>query len=322
MTQITTRNISAWLAASSVFTAALVMSPYRAQAQTYVLSDSQFGSLNVTGSLGLLKGEAQEYVYRANGERLSELKWRIPNTPIFKLGLSWEDVDSHTSFDLRGWTKLSSHHAQMDDYDWLSGTDQWSEHSVHPDTTLHDAYEVEAAANLWFWNGSAGRLGVAFGYQMSRLGWSAYGGEYSYDNGRQVGRIADGQHAIAYRQQYDVPWVGIAGQLRSGKFQLNALLKASNAARGKDTDDHYARNLRFRDETEDGRYYGASVSAGYALTDHWSLYSEAEWDRFEETKGHSTITNTVTGAKYSTGNGSVGMGRQSYSLSIGTQLRF
>ena len=312
-------NIRTMLAAGCALASLSTTLP--AYAITYHLSDDRYGTLRLSGSMGMLKGDASEYVYKENGSHLSELNWRIPETQIAKLGVSW-DINDRINLDLRGWTTLSAHKTQMDDYDWTRDDAHWSNWSTHPDTTLRYATMLEMGLNAWLITAPSWRLGLATGYDSSRFAWSSRGGQYRYNDGEQVGSFDPDARVVDYQQRYDVPWMGIAGQVRTGHFEMNALAKFSNAARGVGEDTHYLRGLSFRDEVERARYYGMTLDAGYYMTSQFKLFTEATWNYYEESKGHSTVTDAATNQSYVTGEGNVGMRRQDYSVSMGMQLSF
>lgn len=65
-----------------------------------------------------------------------------------------------------------------------------------------------------------------------------------------------------------MPYIGLAGQYRINDFEFNALFKFSDWVRAHDNDEHYMRELTFREKSTNSRYYGTSVDAGYYITPH------------------------------------------------------
>lgn len=83
-------------------------------------------SVSVDASLSVLNGKSSEFVYN-DGDKLSQLDWKIQNTPIVKAGITWDAI-SWLTLNASGWTTLASAGALMDDYDWLEPEQHhWSE---------------------------------------------------------------------------------------------------------------------------------------------------------------------------------------------------
>ncbi|KAE9771251.1 omptin family outer membrane protease, partial [Escherichia coli] len=126
----------------------------------------------------------------------------------------------------------------------------------------------------WIFQGDNYKAGVTVGYQETRFSWTATGGSYNYDNGAYQGNFPAGERGIGYSQRFSMPYIGLAGQYRFNDFEFNALFKFSDWVRAHDNDEHYMRDLTFREKTTDSRYYGASVDAGYYVTPHAKVFAE------------------------------------------------
>ena len=112
------------------------------------------------------------------------------------------------------------------------------------------------------------------------------------------------------------------GQYRINNFEFNGLFKFSDWVRAHDNDEHYMRDLTFREKTSDSRYYGASVDAGYYVTPHAKVFAEFAYSRYKEGKGGTQIIDTNTGESGSIGGDAAGISNKNYTVTAGLQYRF
>nr|MBA2814046.1 protease VII (Omptin) precursor [Candidatus Pantoea persica] len=243
-------------------------------------------SVRVATLVGMLGGKSKELVYDVSSARkVSQLDWKIKNVAILKEDISW-DAFSFLTLNARGWTSLASSSGHMDDYDWQNARQSsWTDHSSHPDTDINYANEYDLNLKGWLLQNDRYKIGAVAGYQETRFSWTAYGGAFNYDNSNIVGNFADGQSGIGYSQRFSMPYIGLVGQYRINDFEFNALFKFSAWVRAHDNDEHYMRDLTFREKTANSRYYGAALDAGYYLTEHAKIFAEFAWSKYEEGKG-------------------------------------
>ncbi|HCI8579340.1 TPA: omptin family outer membrane protease [Enterobacter cloacae] len=280
-------------------------------------------SLSVSASAGMLSGKSHEMVYdEVTGRKISQLDWKIKNVAILKGDISW-DAYSFLTLNARGWTSLASGSGHMDDYDWMNAKQSsWTDHSSHPATNVNYANEYDLNVKGWIFQGDNYKAGVTAGYQETRFSWTATGGSYNYDNGTNTGNFPAGERGIGYSQRFSMPYIGLAGQYRFNDFEFNALFKFSDWVRAHDNDEHYMRDLTFREKTSDSRYYGASVDAGYYVTPNAKVFAEFTYSIYEEGKGGTQIIDTNTGESGSIGGDAAGISNRNYTITAGLQYRF
>lgn len=280
-------------------------------------------SLTVSASAGMLSGKSHETVYdEVTGRKISQLDWKIKNVAILKGDISW-DAYSFLTLNARGWTSMASGSGHMDDYDWMNAKQSsWTDHSSHPSTNVNYANEYDLNVKGWIFQGDNYKAGVTAGYQETRFSWTATGGSYNYDNGAYQGNFPAGERGIGYSQRFSMPYIGLAGQYRFNDFEFNALFKFSDWVRAHDNDEHYMRDLTFREKTSDSRYYGASVDAGYYVTPHAKVFAEFTYSSYEEGKGGTQIIDTNTGESGSIGGDAAGISNHNYTITAGLQYRF
>lgn len=311
-----TRNIVAGMMMAA-FSGAVYAGP------TIVTPDFSPDSLAVSASAGMLSGKSHEMVYdEATGRKISQLDWKIKNVAILKGDITW-DAYSFLTLNARGWTSLASGSGHMDDYDWMNEKQSsWTDHSSHPATNVNYANEYVLNVKGWILQGDNYKAGVTAGYQETRFSWTATGGTYNYDNGAYQGNFPAGERGIGYSQRFSMPYIGLAGQYRFNDFEFNALFKFSDWVRAHDNDEHYMRDLTFREKTTDSRYYGASVDAGYYVTPHAKVFAEFTYSSYEEGKGGTQIIDTNTGDSGSIGGDAAGISNHNYTITAGLQYRF
>lgn len=311
-----TRNIVAGMMMAA-FSGAVYAGP------TIVTPDFSPESLAVSASAGMLSGKSHEMVYdEATGRKISQLDWKIKNVAILKGDITW-DAYSFLTLNARGWTSLASGSGHMDDYDWMNAKQSsWTDHSSHPATNVNYANEYDLNVKGWILQGDNYKAGVTAGYQETRFSWTATGGTYNYDNGAYQGNFPAGERGIGYSQRFSMPYIGLAGQYRFNDFEFNALFKFSDWVRAHDNDEHYMRDLTFREKTTDSRYYGASVDAGYYVTPHAKVFAEFTYSSYEEGKGGTQIIDTNTGDSGSIGGDAAGISNHNYTITAGLQYRF
>lgn len=280
-------------------------------------------SVTITTSLGWLGGESKEYVYDAdNGRKISELNWKINNTPIIKGDISWDPLFRLT-LNARGWITLSSSRGGMDDYDWLNASQShWTHWSNSPNTQLNHANEFDVNARAWLIKRPDYKIGAIAGYQQTRFSWTAFGGHYQYNNGSNIGDFPHGKRVIGYRQKFSMPYIGLAGGYRYSNFEFNVLLKFSPWVEAKDNDEHYMRNLTFREKANDSNYYSTSVDVGYFVTPNAKVFAEFTWNKYDQGKGGSLVINRVNGESSHQGGDVAGIENKNYSVTTGIQYRF
>jgi len=263
-----------------------------AAAPTMVLAETEsnwFSPEKVTVglSLGQLQGEAKERVYdpEEGGRRVSQLNWKYNNAAIIKGDFAW-DFSPWASLGFNGWTTLASSGAAMDDYDWLdTSQSQWSHWSTHPETKLNYANEFDINMKGWLLNEEQYRVGIMAGYQQSSFSWLAKGGSYSYNNGANTGSIPRGEPAIAYKQKFKLPYIGLTARYQYEKFETNLLFKYSNWVNATTNDEHYARGITFKDDVNNSRYYAVVADVGYYVTPQAKVYLEGSWNQYQEKRG-------------------------------------
>ncbi|MCX8963700.1 omptin family outer membrane protease [Erwinia psidii] len=288
----------------------------------FAADKTEFDAITLSTSMGWLGGESGEYVYADDGSKTSALTWKIKNAPIIKGDLSW-DATHWLTLGARGWVTLTSSDSQMDDYDWLTpGQSGWSDWSTHPDTQLNHANEFDAYVKGWLVKTPEYGLAAMLGYQQTRYSWTAYGGTYRYDNGQDVGAFVPGEAVGGYKQQFSVPYLGLAGVSRFGDVELSAMFKFSPWVRARDNDEHYQRAVTFHEKGINSDYYSATLAAGYYLNPSAKIYMEFNYSQYKTASADMTIIDRMMEDQQHLSGDVAGLSNKSYSLTTGLQYQF
>lgn len=286
-----------------------------------LLSDNS--NISVNTSIGLLGVNSKEYVYDTDsGRKISELNWKSKNATIIKGDFSWDPL-LWLTLNAKGWTTISSSKAKMDDFDWQNASQaHWTDWSHSSNTNLNYANEFELNIKAWLIKENFHKAGAVIGYQQNRFSWTAFGGHYQYNNGNDVGDFPSRSRGIGYQQKFSMPYFGLVGGYRYKDFEFNGLLKFSPWVIAEDNDEHYMRNLTFREKTSESKFYSASVDAGYYISPNVKLFTELTWSRFALGKGGSQIIDHANEKTSYEGGDSAGIANQNYSVTAGLQYRF
>lgn len=281
------------------------------------------GKVSAELSLGMLSGEAKERVYAPSegGRKVSQLNWKYSNAAIIKGGLNW-DVAPRATLGYSGWTTLAGKGGHMDDFDWMKADKNgWTDRSTHPDTTLNYGNEFDISMTGWVLKEEQYRLGLVAGYKQTSYSWSSRGGSYNYDEGTDIGNVADGERAIDYSQKFKIPYIGLTGLYRYEKFELAGSLKYSGWVHASDNDEHYSRTTTFKDKVRNQDYYSLTGSAGYYVTDNAKVFVEGTWNRMMNKKGNMSSYDYGEGVSESSASAS-GIEHSNYMINAGLKYTF
>ena len=287
---------------------------------------------------GYLKGLSHEFVYDSvTGQKISELLWAIDHAYVVGLSLALRPVE-RVKLSVGGWTPFSSS-STMDVYVWVvAGFDDWSHWSHHPDTKLRQAFMIDTRAAFTLasfnrrpdagnpWQIRSASLDLIGGYRWFKLDWTAYGGSYVYSSGggirNSVGQFPDGQAGITYEQWWEAPFAGLGGRLSIDRWTLSTEIIGTLWGKGRDRDNHHLRTLVFEESFSNVKMIGVNVGVDFDLTQHLSLFTRFDYQKFFEGRGETTMTDYSTGAVETFGGDAAGADFYTLLLSLGCKLRF
>jgi plasminogen activator len=297
-------------------------SPISALASSLDKMAYQFDGLSLNAGLGYLSGESHEYVYTENMDRkISQLNWKINNALITKAEINY-DLLSWLSLNGRGWTTLSKSKGLLDDYDWLNNNQShWTDWSHHENTHLDYGGGIDLNLQTWLLYNQNYKLGFLGGYERNSFSFMAKGGCFQYDNGSYLGCFADDEPGIRYRQTFSSPYVGLAGKYAVNNIELSLLFKFSNWVKANDNDEHYARNLTFKEWGDSSKFHSLTLNAGYYFTKNTKIFTEVSYTRYSNAKANTEIIDNDSGERLYIPN-SAGLDNKNYALMLGLKYIF
>lgn len=154
------------------------------------------------------------------------------------------------------------------------------------------------------------------GYLENIFSFLDNGGCYQYANRTYVGCWSKEQHGIGYKQEFSTVYLGLIGQYIVNHFEFNANLKLSPWVEAKDVDQHYLRNLTFKEYGYDSNFYSAAISAGYNVSNTTKLFSEISFNQFTNGIADTLISDNDS-KTYGYIYDAAGLSNKNYIISIG-----
>lgn len=244
-------------------------------------------------STGIINGKSHEIVYGDDGEKISELIWRLESVPMIGLTASIP-LPLDATLSLSAWSRIGRAPAHNDDYDWASEQHpaDWSHHSQSP-TTLTDGEVVDAQFRVPFLKTATGGISGALGFRYDHWGWADCGGTYIYSSEtgfRDQQGSFENIPGISFEQWMYAPYLGVDAHGRIGKLTLTGRCAGSLWAWANDEDHHHQRDLFFEDTFERIGYFRADLGLSYPLSAHLSCTSDLSVHTYGRTTGDTTVT--------------------------------
>jgi len=283
--------------------------------------------IKVSGRLGIgrLDGEAKELVYdTSTGGTLSELTWQLEDVWMLNAGLSitpasWIKINA----DL--WVKLNEGSGAMDDYDWFVSGWDWTDWSHHEDTDLTEGYIIDINAEVPFYSYGGTVFSGIIGFKRDSWEWEVRGGDYAYSINAfrdTSGSFPAGELGITYKQWYDVPYLGVGFFSRLTNMSFSGRFIASPFASANDEDTHHMRDLLFEEDFDTTFMWSIDLAASYYFTPQFALTGMFHYQKYDEAKGSTTITDLVTGEKYYYAGDAAGTDHTSHLLTLFLEYTF
>jgi plasminogen activator len=281
-------------------------------------------TLAVEASLGYIRGTSREYVYDAQGARLSQLDWRIDHGAVAAGRLTFRPLD-WLSVRARGWAKIDADN-MMKDYDWFAGYlgfDSWTHRSLHADTELTKGLQGDVSVAAWFWQDQGFALGAIAGYRHMTLKWEAYGGSYIYSVSafRDTAGTFSDQLVITYQQDWQTPYIGFGLSYSVDDLVVTGEVIGSGWVKARATDHHVLRDLVFEDQFSKSLMIGATAGVEYRFHEAWSGVGRVEYQRYFEAEGNTKIIDQATGATIRLPRPAAGAASENTLVSLGVKAR-
>lgn len=288
-----------------------------------------WNSSGVYVATGKTNISANEIVYSqttaVKDYKLSHLTWETQNAPVTILGFR-QRITDFIILNLEGRRLNKQSKSVMDDYDWLyTSTSDWSDWSHHDDTLLTQADSYNASLAFTLIGNTKGYFALIGGYKKETIQWKSYGGTYVYSSSSfrdSSGSFTTGSAAIDYKQEYTTPYYGLKLGALLGNWLYTLQAITSNNVQLEATDIHHSRNLVFKDSFEPGKMSDYKLGIGYLFGDNVSINFIYGLQTYEEARGNTVQSSTVTGNVTGTCVNCAGSGNTSSTTSIGISLYF
>lgn len=274
----------------------------------------QRGSIALEASIGVLNGEANEYVYNPDGSTLSRLVWTFDDVVVLNAGLAVSPW-SWLALGARGRISISDD-STMDDFDYgIFGCPGLLCHSHHESTYLKDLTSFDAYVAATVLSDEHATLKLLAGYKRDSQSWQAYGGTANY------GVLPPGL-GISYEQLWRAPYIGAAFDGRWQSWVLGARVIGSWWAEGEDLDNHHLRGLLFADAFGRSEMIGINAHLGYLLNANVGLRAEYDMQRWGIAKGTTYIKDYVFGQEFFIPDDAAGGDSESHTVSLGVDVTY
>jgi outer membrane immunogenic protein len=259
-------------------------SPGPSQPPNYI-TPPLFAGIKTTNeySIGVMRGQAQEYVYNPNGSTLSRLNWNFDNVSMF---------NSRTTVHLTPWLAIGfrgamnlTGDATMRDEDYglvgcpAAGTSTYCE-SNHT-ARLRRAHMLDASIAARLYESAGFALRVVGGFQHDHYRWEAIGGTANY------GVLPPG-HVITYSQTWQAAYLGAALDYTRGAWTLNGRLVGSPWATAANRDLHHVRSTLFHDTAKGANFISGELGLAYRFNPFFSLKADYRFQQWGLGKGPMT----------------------------------
>lgn len=281
------------------------------------------GDFSLTGSIGMAMLQANEYVYGAEGEKVSQLIWDSDGVPVATFEAEWRASPR--------WTLLGSlslgleNTGYMEDYDWLVEGRDWSERSRHTETPLQRYLAFDLGARYDFLVRERGSLGLLGGFRYTDVKWTAYGGDFLYTNTDfrdTAGHFPEGEKGISYRQMLPALYLGPSGSLRAWGLDFSASALGGVSIEAGDQDNHWQRDLYFEEDFDPAPYVSLQARVAWPIGPSASLFLGTRYERHFIMKGGTTTTDTTTGEVEFTGGDAAGASFEALRIDAGLTVGF
>lgn len=296
---------------------------------TQEIAAAAWNSSGIYVATGTANITANEIVYLQTATvkdyKLSHLTWKTKNAPVSTFGVRHRLTDLIIlNFEARLLDRQNK--SVMDDYDWLyTGTSDWSDWSHHEDTSLTQADTYNLNITFTLVGNTKNYFSIITGYKKEVIAWKSYGGTYVYSDSSfrdSSGSFVSGAPAIDYKQEYTTPYYGLKLGALYGNWIYTLQAITSNSVKLEATDIHHARNLVFKDTFEPGKMNNYKLGIGYLFNDNFSINFIYDLQNYEEARGSTVQSSTVTGNVTGVCVNCAGADNTSTTASIGVSLYF
>jgi outer membrane protease len=297
---IVTHSVTA--ASAAAFSALLLAGSAQAGEIGGQSFEANAGAITITGGLGLLALEGDEYFYPASGSNDvgSHLFWQSLS-PLLTTGMN---VQLPQGWTLAGKADIGvSGIGNMDDYDWFGPNfvsydqNQWTHRSL-------------STNNLdWYFNGQIlvghdlsvddkSTINLNAGLSYTDVRWTASGGSFTYSDinvgdgcgFRGCSGTLPSTPGVTYRQQFPALIAGLDFNTRQGDWTLGASAHGGMTFSAVTTDDHWLRSRTVVNTLAIAPVVSLSANASYQMSEKTALLLSGGLTKIFNGRGNASYT--------------------------------
>jgi plasminogen activator len=280
--------------------------------------------INPRLALQWANAQTTESVYFPNGAKLSELEWNLDRVLRLDLGVTVQPVDwVRVNIDYA--LPIEDGDADMTDYDWMVQNLDWTHQSVHDDTVIKKANQFDIDAEFAVYTIGSVLLTGGIGYRIDDWEWDARGGTFTYsiDGFRDTsGSFPDGENGITYAYKYSSFYVSLGAEADLKNFVLGARVLYGPETKTETKDTHHMRGLTFEEDFDDTTMLSFELRGAWRFNERLSLFGDYSYTHYDEVKGKTTVSDTLTGESFTGGATKGAIESKSSVFSLGVSYRF
>jgi len=256
--------------------------------------------VDIRAGLGILEGEAREvfYAYLPERYKVSELTWDLSQVWLGGVVLD-AALSRKMSLELGYWLPVSEGNGDLEDVDWLIYGAGWSDWSRGPvDVVGGSVLDIFLSFDL-LQRDSLNLRGLV-GLRRTEWEWEDWGGTFIYSSAggfRDVSGTFPPGVGIRYRQEIEMPYVGLGLRQDGETVTWRAKLAYSPAVTATSVDEHVLRSLRVDADFSNGAAWLLGVSAQWGVAADLVMLVGADYEMVSEFKGEGHVRDG-TGAQY------------------------
>jgi plasminogen activator len=274
------------------------------------------GGVTLETSIGVMDGEANEFVYNPDGSVLSQLIWTFDDVVVVNADLAIQPL-SWLTFGVRGSINITDD-STMDDFDFpgaVCGIPGPFCHSHHEHTSLNKYAVIDAYVAGTVFSQSNANVKLLAGYKRQHQEWDAFDGVANY-------AVFPPGIGISYEQTWQAPYIGVQADGEWHNWIIGARVIGSWWVDSEDQDIHHLRQLKFNEEFGESDMVGANAKIGYRLTSNVSILGSYDYQKWDVAKGPTIITDLTNGKQNFLPGNAAGAESENHTWSLGARVDF
>ena len=272
---------------------------------SFTFAQNKIISVDAKANISLLNGSISEYVFTPASHNtddvLSRLDWDVKNVPIVSASVDLT-LFKYAYFNLgAGFGFPSTPSGNMQDYDWLNGT-ELTNYSIH-DNFLNSYRNIFVKIGYNFYLPLKITITPFVAYNYEYLGFDGFDGYTEYKQHNWQKKECSGS-VVSYFQETNAFLVGVKlispvlfNLKIDGEFLISPYTTNINAL-----DKHYMRQLHYIDLMPWSYQLQSSLNLSYSIQKHHKIFVQGFLQYIPVSKGNDYIRETDENGNYTSTN--------------------